>query len=153
MKTEILGRIPSVTAVPRWPIIPYTSVYQSQTPHCVILTQAHSETGDVGSFLVTQWVKDLMLSLQQLEWLLWLGFSPWLGNFHIPRVRQKRERERQETLLTATMIIPYIFTALYRLWSAFLGLISQCQQELNDFISLAGKSQEAKWLGCSLTGS
>ena len=30
-----------------------------------------------------QWVKDLALSLQQLGSLLWHGFDPWSGNFHM----------------------------------------------------------------------
>ena len=34
------------------------------------------------SFFVTQGVKDLALSLQQLRSLLWLQFDPWPRNFH-----------------------------------------------------------------------
>ena len=34
------------------------------------------------SSLVKQWDKDLALSLQQLESLLWHRFSPWPGSFH-----------------------------------------------------------------------
>ena len=33
--------------------------------------------------LVVQWVKDLVLSLQQLGSLLRHGFDPWSGNFHM----------------------------------------------------------------------
>ena len=33
---------------------------------------------DLWSSRVAQWVKDLALSL------LWRGFDPWPGNFHIP---------------------------------------------------------------------
>ena len=36
-----------------------------------------------GGSLLVQQVKDL-LSLQQLGLLLWLWFSPWLGNFYMP---------------------------------------------------------------------
>ena len=36
------------------------------------------------SSLVTQWVKDLVLSLQQLESLLWCRFDLWLGNYNMP---------------------------------------------------------------------
>lgn len=35
----------------------------------------------LGSYPVTQQVKDPMLSLQQRRWLLWCGFEPWLRNF------------------------------------------------------------------------
>lgn len=36
-----------------------------------------------GSSLVAKWVKDPALSL------LWLGFNPWLKNFHMLQVCQK----------------------------------------------------------------
>ena len=32
---------------------------------------------------MAQWVKVLALSLQHLGSLLWFGFNPWSGNFHI----------------------------------------------------------------------
>ena len=38
---------------------------------------------------LAQWVKDPMLSLQQLGSLLWHGFSLWPGNFHMPAVQPK----------------------------------------------------------------
>ena len=38
---------------------------------------------------MAQWVKDLLLSLQQLGWLLWRGLDPWPGNFG--RKEAKRE--------------------------------------------------------------
>ena len=40
------------------------------------------------SSLVAQWVKDLALSLQQLESLLWHRFDPWPRNFYMPQVQQ-----------------------------------------------------------------
>ena len=42
------------------------------------------------SSLVAQWVKDPMLSLQQLGLLLWHGFDPWPKNFHMARVQPKK---------------------------------------------------------------
>ena len=33
-------------------------------------------------FPVVQWVKDPVSSLQQLQWLLWRRFDPWLRNSH-----------------------------------------------------------------------
>ena len=45
---------------------------------------------------MAQWVKDLVLSLQQLMWLLWCRFDPWPGNFHMPRALL-REREHTHT--------------------------------------------------------
>ena len=47
------------------------------------------------SSLVVQWVKDLVLSLQHLESLLWLGFVPWLGNFHILQQPPPQKKERE----------------------------------------------------------
>ena len=32
-----------------------------------------------------QWVRDPALSLQCLGLLLWCGFDPWPGNFHMPQ--------------------------------------------------------------------
>ena len=37
-----------------------------------------------------QQVKDLVLSLQQLRSLLWHGFNPWPGNFHMPQAWPKK---------------------------------------------------------------
>ena len=43
---------------------------------------------------MAQRVKDLVLSLQRLS-LLWCGFDPWLGNFHLIQVWPKKEREKE----------------------------------------------------------
>ena len=40
--------------------------------------------------LVTQWVNNPALLLQQLGLLLWLEFDLWPGNFHMPRVQPKK---------------------------------------------------------------
>ena len=39
---------------------------------------------------MVQWVKDLVLSLWWLQSLLWHGFDPWPGNFHILRAWPKK---------------------------------------------------------------
>ena len=39
-------------------------------------------------------VKDSVLSL------LWLGFDPWLGNFHMPWVQQKKKKKEEEEICT-----------------------------------------------------
>ena len=44
-------------------------------------------------FHVAQWVQYPALSLQWLESLLWLGFDPWPGNFHVLWVGPKRRTE------------------------------------------------------------
>ena len=36
---------------------------------------------------MAQWVKDPVLSLQWLGLLLWGGFHPWPGKFHMPWVQ------------------------------------------------------------------
>ena len=41
-----------------------------------------------------QWVKDPALSLQQLRLLLWLGFKPWPGNFHMPWEHPKQKKQK-----------------------------------------------------------
>ena len=52
--------------------------------------------GQAGSSLVVQRVEDPALLLQQLGSLLWWGFDPWSGNFHMlqacaPPPPQKRK--------------------------------------------------------------
>lgn len=42
---------------------------------------------------VLLWLKDLGLSLQQLEWLLWRGFEPWPGKFNMAWAPPKEKRE------------------------------------------------------------
>ena len=46
-----------------------------------------------------QRVKDLALSLQQLQLLLWGGFDPWLRNFPMPRARQKEKKKKEMQFL------------------------------------------------------
>ena len=45
--------------------------------------------------LVTHWVRDLALSLQQLRLLLWHGFHLWPGNFHMPWVWPEKKKEKK----------------------------------------------------------
>ena len=42
---------------------------------------------------MAQWVKDLVLSLQQLRSLLWHGFDPWPRNFHMPGGEAKKNNK------------------------------------------------------------
>ena len=44
---------------------------------------------------MTHQVKDPVLSLQQLGWLLWHKFNPWPGNFCMLWVLQKRKRKKE----------------------------------------------------------
>ena len=41
---------------------------------------------------MVQQIKDPALSLQGLRLLLWRKFDRWLRNFHMPRVKPKREK-------------------------------------------------------------
>ena len=52
-------------------------------------------TGWLGCSLVVQWVKDLTLSLQWLESLLWRRFDPWLRNFYVPQMWQKNKAKNK----------------------------------------------------------
>ena len=42
---------------------------------------------------MVQQIKDLALSLQQLVWLLWCGFNPWPGNFHMLPAQPKKKKK------------------------------------------------------------
>ena len=42
-------------------------------------------------FLVSQWVKDLVLFLQQLGSLLCSGFDPWPGNFYMAWIQPEKK--------------------------------------------------------------
>jgi len=41
--------------------------------------------------------RDLALSLQQLGWLLWCRFDPWLGSFHMLGCRKEGRRKGGKT--------------------------------------------------------
>ena len=43
-----------------------------------------------------QFVKDPVLSLQQLGSLLWCRFSPWPRNFHMLQAWQKKKKKERE---------------------------------------------------------
>lgn len=47
---------------------------------------------------MVQWVKDLVLSLQWLQLLLW--FDPWPGNFCMPWARPKEDAMRHSVSFT-----------------------------------------------------
>ena len=51
------------------------------------------------SSLVAQWVKDLILSLQQLRSLLWCGLDPWPRNFSVPKVQCHHHHHQRIGLL------------------------------------------------------
>ena len=40
-----------------------------------------------------QWFKDLALSLYQFRLLLWPGFGPWPGNFHMLWAQPKKKKD------------------------------------------------------------
>ena len=53
-----------------------------------------------------QWFKDPALSLQGLESLLWRGFRPWLGSFHMPLAQPKKKISRN--LFIFIFLGPYL---------------------------------------------
>ena len=42
-----------------------------------------------------QWVKDPALLQLWCRSQVWLAFDPWPGNFHMPRVRPKKEKQEK----------------------------------------------------------
>ena len=45
---------------------------------------------------MAQQVKDPVLSLQQVGWLLWHRSDPWLENFRITPAKPKKEKKEKE---------------------------------------------------------
>ena len=43
---------------------------------------------------MAQWIKDLVLSLEYLGFLLWCRFSRWPGYFHMPWARPQKKKEK-----------------------------------------------------------
>lgn len=42
---------------------------------------------------MTQWIRDLALSLKQLRSLLWCEFDSWSGNFYMSSVQLKKKKK------------------------------------------------------------
>ena len=53
------------------------------------------EKSSMWSSLVVQSAKDLVLLLQQPRLLLWHGFDPWPGNFHMPWARPGKKKKKR----------------------------------------------------------
>ena len=66
------------------------------------------------SSLEGQWLKDLVLSLQQLGSLLWCGFHLWPGNFHILQAQPKKKKEEISGVpLTHSLFLHFKANALF----------------------------------------
>ena len=57
---------------------------------------------DWRSSLVVQWVKYLVLSLQQLRLLLWYRSNPWPRNFHVLLAMAKKKKKKKNRTRVAT---------------------------------------------------
>ena len=58
------------------------------------------------SSLVLPWLEDPALLLQQLESLLWCGFHPWPGNFHIRRAAPPPPKKGQSLAVNLSEMPP-----------------------------------------------
>ena len=47
---------------------------------------------------MVQWVKDLALSLQQLELLLWCRFNPWPMPQVWPKKKKKKKKREEDAI-------------------------------------------------------
>jgi len=55
------------------------------------------------------WFKDLALSLLWLWLLLWCGFDPWPGTFHMPQVWPKeRKNERKKEVVWSSVVAQWL---------------------------------------------
>ena len=63
-------------------------------------------------FPVAQWVKDLALTLQWLRSLLWLGFDPCPGKFHMPlaqpKKKNKKKNQKKKTVIFLQTLINFM---------------------------------------------
>ena len=50
----------------------------------------------VRSSLVEPWVKDPVLSLKHLRWLLWHGFHCTIGKIYMPQVLLKKKKKKKK---------------------------------------------------------
>ena len=57
---------------------------------------------------MVQWVKDLVVSLQQLRMLLWHGFDSWPGNFHMPMAWLKKIKKKKLKLVSRGEDVVYL---------------------------------------------
>ena len=48
---------------------------------------------------MAKWAKDMTLSLQQLGSLLWHGFDPWPGKFHMPCVQPEKKKKKENQMV------------------------------------------------------
>ena len=103
---------------------------------------------NVRSFLVAQWVKGRVLSLQLLGSLLWCGFDPWPGNFCIPRAWPKTKQNKQTKKQNKTQkfengkalwghLVQHVFS-IYR-WQKCV--LSVCQDIVDRVLGLGQKIQ------------
>ena len=65
----------------------------------IIRIKLYLQKPGAGSFLVAQWVKDPVLSLQCLGSLLQHGFSPWLRDICMLQVQLKKDKIQGQTVL------------------------------------------------------
>ena len=63
-----------------------------------------------GSSLVTQWGKDLALSLLWAGSLLWLRFHPWPGNFRMPGTWPKKKKKKKKKKAYGYIVIATVAT-------------------------------------------
>ena len=45
---------------------------------------------------MVQWVRDLVVVIVAARLLLWCGFNPWLGNFHMLWVRPEKKKKKKK---------------------------------------------------------
>ena len=57
---------------------------------------------------MSQWVKDLALSLLWLRLPLWHRFDPWPPNFHRPRAQPKEKKNKTGELQPAGLLPVYV---------------------------------------------
>ena len=62
---------------------------------------------------MTQWVKDPALSLQVLRSLLYHGFDPWPGNFHMPQAQPKKGEKMSVNMKHITELSKWYFSLVY----------------------------------------
>ena len=107
---------------------------------------------------VAQWVKDPVLSLQQLGSLLRCGFDPWPRNFHMLQLQPKRQNKTKTLQAYGLMDNTVKHTYFQKKWGQqraststqhFILNSHSIRLEIDNIIELYGRISYARFISTS----